>query len=115
MAPYRQHSMPWSRKRAQNAPEADLSPAHHARSPPIQSPVKVFLTGASSGLGSALARRYAAEGAVLGLYARRADSLQQLAGTLAPEPASSTLATCAMLPRFAPLLTILWRAPGRRT
>jgi short-subunit dehydrogenase len=46
--------------------------------------VNVFLTGASSGLGSALARRYAAEGAVLGLYARRVDSLQHLAGTLAP-------------------------------
>ena len=46
--------------------------------------MKVFLTGASSGLGSALARRYAAEGAVLGLYARRVDSLQRLAGTLAP-------------------------------
>jgi short-subunit dehydrogenase len=53
--------------------------------------VKVFLTGASSGLGSALARRYAAEGAVLGLYARRADSLQRLAGTLAP-------ATCLVYP-----------------
>src|SRR6266576_1184650 len=90
MAPYRLHSMPWSRKRAQNAPEADLCPAHHARSPAIQS-VKVFLTGASSGLGSALARRYAAEGAVLGLYARRADSLRQLAGTLAP-------ATCFVYP-----------------
>jgi short-subunit dehydrogenase len=51
--------------------------------------VKVFLTGASSGLGSALARRYAAEGAVLGLYARRVDSLQQLAGTLVS-------ATCAV-------------------
>ena len=51
--------------------------------------MKVFLTGASSGLGSALARRYAAEGAVLGLYARRVGSLQQLAGTLAP-------ATCAV-------------------
>ena len=51
--------------------------------------MKVFLTGASSGLGSALARRYAAEGAVLGVYARRVDLLQHLAGTLAP-------ATCAV-------------------
>jgi len=51
--------------------------------------VKVFLTGASSGLGSALARRYAAAGAVLGLFARRLDALQQLAATLAP-------ATCAV-------------------
>jgi NADP-dependent 3-hydroxy acid dehydrogenase YdfG len=54
-------------------------------------PVKVFLTGASSGLGSALARRYAAEGAVLGLYARRVDALRQLAATLAP-------AACALYP-----------------
>jgi short-subunit dehydrogenase len=51
--------------------------------------VKVFLTGASSGLGSALARRYAAEGAVLGLYARRVEALRQLAATLVP-------ATCAV-------------------
>ncbi len=51
--------------------------------------MKVFLTGASSGLGAALARRYAIEGAaVLGLFARRADSLQQLAATLS--------ATCAV-------------------
>ncbi len=50
--------------------------------------MKVFLTGASSGLGSALARRYAAQGAVLGLYARRVDSLQQLAGALAPATCS---------------------------
>ena len=31
----------------------------------------VFLTGASSGLGEALARHYAAQGAVLGLISRR--------------------------------------------
>ena len=43
---------------------------------------RVFITGASSGLGAALAKRYAAQGAVLGLAARRRDMLQQLAATL---------------------------------
>jgi short-subunit dehydrogenase len=50
--------------------------------------VNVFLTGASSGLGAALTRRYAAQGAVLGLYARRLDALQELAATLAPATCS---------------------------
>jgi len=34
--------------------------------------LRVFITGASSGLGAALAERYAAQGATLGLLARRA-------------------------------------------
>jgi short-subunit dehydrogenase len=42
----------------------------------------VFLTGASSGIGEALARHYAAQGAVLGLVARRGDVLQQLHDSL---------------------------------
>ena len=46
-------------------------------------PLKVFITGASSGLGAALAAYYAAEGAVLGLAARRADKLAEVAATLA--------------------------------
>lgn len=44
--------------------------------------LRVFLTGASSGIGAALARHYAGRGAVLGLAARRADLLEQLAGSL---------------------------------
>jgi short-subunit dehydrogenase len=44
--------------------------------------VKVFLTGASSGLGEALARHYAAAGATLGLVARRGDRLQALVAGL---------------------------------
>ena len=45
--------------------------------------VKVFITGASSGLGAALAAHYAARGAVLGLVARRADRLAAIAAALA--------------------------------
>jgi short-subunit dehydrogenase len=44
--------------------------------------VKVFLTGASSGIGEALARLYAARGATLGLVARRADHLASLKASL---------------------------------
>lgn len=46
--------------------------------------MRVFLTGASSGLGEALARYYAARGATLGLFARRAAELERVAGALAP-------------------------------
>ena len=53
--------------------------------------MRVFLTGASSGIGEALARHYAAQGATLGLFARRADALARLAGSLAP----ATVATWA--------------------
>lgn len=46
---------------------------------------RVFLTGASSGIGEALARLYAAQGATLGLLARRAEALAQLQGSLATQ------------------------------
>lgn len=42
-------------------------------------PLKVFITGASSGLGLALAAEYARHGATLGLVARRADALAEFA------------------------------------
>ncbi len=46
---------------------------------------RVFITGASSGLGAALAAHYAAEGAQLGLLARREQTLSDLRATL-PHP-----------------------------
>jgi short-subunit dehydrogenase len=42
----------------------------------------VFITGASSGLGAALARHYAASGAVIGLVGRRGHVLRELADSL---------------------------------
>ena len=45
-------------------------------------PLRVFITGASSGIGAALARDYAARGAVLGLLARRRDALEALVASL---------------------------------
>ena len=42
----------------------------------------VFITGASSGLGAALAQQYAAQGHTLGLLARRRDRLHELASSL---------------------------------
>lgn len=48
---------------------------------------RVFITGASSGIGESLARCYAARGASLGLFARRAPELDRLAATLAPAAA----------------------------
>lgn len=44
--------------------------------------LRVFITGASSGLGAALARQYAQQGAVLGLVARRNEMLQELKASL---------------------------------
>ena len=44
--------------------------------------MKVFLTGASSGIGEALARHYAQRGATLGLVARRAELLRNLKASL---------------------------------
>jgi short-subunit dehydrogenase len=47
--------------------------------------VKVFLTGASSGLGAALAAHYARQGARLGLLARSVERLQAVAAGIGAE------------------------------
>jgi len=43
---------------------------------------RIFLTGASSGIGAALARHYAARGAVIGLVARSEERLREVAAAL---------------------------------
>lgn len=46
------------------------------------SPLRVIITGASSGIGAALAKEYSARGATLGLVARRKSLLDELAAQL---------------------------------
>ena len=46
---------------------------------------RVFITGASSGIGEALARQYAGQGASIGLVARRRETLETLRSSL-PHP-----------------------------
>ena len=48
---------------------------------------KIFITGASSGIGESMARFYARQGVQLGLAARRDDFLRRLADELEPRPA----------------------------
>ena len=52
---------------------------------------RLFITGASSGIGAALARHYARQGASLGLAARRGELLQTLATELSTAGAASVL------------------------
>ena len=61
---------------------------------------RVIITGASSGIGEALARHYAARGAALGLIARRGEALVQLAGDLGTD----MVRTYALDVRDAPAL-----------
>lgn len=55
--------------------------------------MKVFITGASSGIGQALARQYGVAGVSIGLVARRRDELERLAAELRERGASATVYT----------------------
>jgi len=61
---------------------------------------RVFITGASSGIGAALAREYATRGAVLGLLARRRDALADLVASL-PHPDKHRIYAVDVLDREA--------------
>ena len=60
--------------------------------------MNIFLTGASSGIGQALAKEFAANGATLGLVARREDKLKELIAEL-PNPELHTAIVCDVTDR----------------
>jgi short-subunit dehydrogenase len=68
--------------RASAGPGAPATPEAPFRPVPADTPGRVFITGASSGIGAALARRYAARGAVVGLVGRRREALESVLGAL---------------------------------
>jgi len=60
--------------------------------------LNVFITGASGGIGSALAAAFAAKGATLGLVARKKDALERLIATL-PNPERHEAIDCDVTDR----------------
>ncbi|MBM3290605.1 MAG: SDR family NAD(P)-dependent oxidoreductase, partial [Candidatus Hydrogenedentes bacterium] len=61
----------------------------------------VFVTGASSGIGEALARAFAAEGACVTLAARRADRLRKIQREILSEGGEAAVATCDVTNRVS--------------
>jgi short-subunit dehydrogenase len=61
-------------------------------SQPTGSPLHVLVTGASSGIGAAMALAYAKRGARLALFARRRDALEAVAARCTAEGAEDALA-----------------------
>jgi len=76
----------------------------------LASLLKIFISGASSGIGEALAVHYAQHGAILGLCARRLEPIQALAAKLGnqavayrvdvTDPASVQTAALDFMERF---------------
>jgi len=69
------------------------SPDHSRAMKPFGDEV-VFITGASSGIGAALARRFAREGAAVALTARRVERLHALATELTADGARVVVTPC---------------------
>ena len=76
--------------------------------------LKVFITGASSGIGEALAVYYAGQGAMLGLAARRAEFLDGLNQRLGGQHACYALDVCDAPALHAAAVDFMGRlgAPG---
>lgn len=75
----------------------------------MQNPKHIVITGASSGLGEALAKAYAASGITLGLIARRSDKLEELAALCRSKGATVWLTTLDVTDKNAMAQTLLAR------
>ncbi len=72
---------------------------------------RIVLTGATGGVGQAVARRLAAAGAQLALIGRRAEQLAQLARELSAEPVAGDLTDREFIDGVPAALERLWGEP----